>query len=218
MMTGQVSAERLAVVRASVKASESEAGSDEAIDFIIDTYFDGYLSLPPALIERLELPYYPQETCRFCRAENRHCFELHIVDDVMVACSNCQTKNGLNADDKTSAACVNCGETVPFPADLINENFLTICYECLRAGRAAMSKYSLKGLIRWQEAQGHEKNNTELLPEEMWELLRTPDFFTWQDTQWKFDQGHPMIFMGDWDQAAFNAHAPDGNGKAFLRR
>ena len=57
MITGQVSAERLAVVRASVKASGNKAGSNEIIDFIIDTYFDGYLSLPPALIEQMGLPF-----------------------------------------------------------------------------------------------------------------------------------------------------------------
>ncbi len=58
MITGEVDAERQAVIRAKVKGSGGRAGSDdEVIAFIIDTGFDGYLSLPPDIIEKLQLPF-----------------------------------------------------------------------------------------------------------------------------------------------------------------
>ena len=184
--------------------------------------------------------YAGQETCGFCRAKDRPCFELGIGDDVMVVCPHCQTENGLDADDKASGACINCGKTLSFPADSANEDPLYICYACLRTGGAAITKDTVFGMIRWQEAQKGQTHgipgNAPRLPQTdvewveaeggwkaarlasdmMWELLRTPNYTTWQGEQWQFDGQEPMLYVGEWNQNAFNNHAPGGNGKAFF--
>ena len=91
-----------------------------------------------------------------------------------------------------------------------------VCYECLRAGRVALPKDTaqdgeMAGLLDWENAA----ENT-VASGLMWELLRTPHYVTWQGEQWQFDEGQPMIYVGEWNRAAFNAHAPNGDGKALF--
>lgn len=57
MITGEINADRMAVVQASIKAAGEKAGSHETVIFTIDTGFNGYLSLPLVLIEALQLPF-----------------------------------------------------------------------------------------------------------------------------------------------------------------
>jgi clan AA aspartic protease len=52
MITGVVTASRQAIIRLTVRGPE---GQEQAIDAVIDTGFDGILTLPPALIATLGL-------------------------------------------------------------------------------------------------------------------------------------------------------------------
>lgn len=54
MITGSVTADREIVVGLTVRGP---AGQQQRLDAVIDTGFDGWLSLPPALIAMLGLPW-----------------------------------------------------------------------------------------------------------------------------------------------------------------
>jgi clan AA aspartic protease len=54
MISGRVNAYSEAVVRLSVRSPQ---GHTQAIEAVIDTGFNGYLTLPPALITALGLPF-----------------------------------------------------------------------------------------------------------------------------------------------------------------
>ena len=54
MITGIVTADLEAIIRVSVRGPN---GDREIIEAVIDTGFDGCLSLPPTLISRLKLPW-----------------------------------------------------------------------------------------------------------------------------------------------------------------
>ncbi|MDA1055396.1 MAG: clan AA aspartic protease [Planctomycetota bacterium] len=54
MITGEVTADREAIIRLVVR---SPSDGELEIDAIADTGFDGWLSLPPSLISRLGLPW-----------------------------------------------------------------------------------------------------------------------------------------------------------------
>jgi len=54
MITGVVTADREAVVRILMRGP---AGQRERIEAVIDTGFDGWLSLPPALITLLDVRF-----------------------------------------------------------------------------------------------------------------------------------------------------------------
>ena len=50
------------------------------------------------------------------------------------------------------------------------------------------------------------------------ELLRTPTFSTWQGETWLFDGAQPMVYVGAWGPAQFDAHADDGDGRGLFLR
>ena len=50
----------------------------------------------------------------------------------------------------------------------------------------------------------------------LFELIRTPTYWTIQGDHWLFCCKRPMVFVGAWSREQFSARAPDGNGKAFL--
>jgi clan AA aspartic protease len=54
MIIGAVNADREAVIRLTVRGP---TGQGRRVEAVIDTGFDGWLSLPPALIARLRLPW-----------------------------------------------------------------------------------------------------------------------------------------------------------------
>jgi uncharacterized protein CbrC (UPF0167 family) len=51
---------------------------------------------------------------------------------------------------------------------------------------------------------------------DMFELLRTPSYSTWQGEQWLFCCSRPMIFVGTWSRADFSIRASEGDGKALF--
>ena len=54
MISGSVNTFREAVVRLALRSSQ---GQEQAIEAVIDTGFNGHLTLPPALIEELGFPF-----------------------------------------------------------------------------------------------------------------------------------------------------------------
>jgi uncharacterized protein CbrC (UPF0167 family) len=52
----------------------------------------------------------------------------------------------------------------------------------------------------------------------LFELVRTPDYVTWQGEQWQFCCGRPCVYLGAWKEAEFDTQEPPGDGLALLRR
>jgi len=125
---------------------------------------------------------------------------------------------------------------VPFP-DLPEGEEIQVCYDCLRAGRGAMTKDTELGMVSWQQAAegvtggvpelettGFER--VRLDPEEEWygarvpkehlfELLRTPAYNTWQGENWLFCCRQPMTYLGEWANLMNSHHRPD-DPRAFF--
>lgn len=59
MITGAVSADREAVIPLALRG---QRGQEREIEAIIDTDFNGYLTLPPALLRELECPFISRGT------------------------------------------------------------------------------------------------------------------------------------------------------------
>jgi uncharacterized protein CbrC (UPF0167 family) len=89
-------------------------------------------------------------TCSLCHAQQTHCFGLDIGGEVVITCARCGTENGLDANERNNKACRSCGEVVEFPS--VPEGGLNVCYQCLRAGRAAISHDTELGMVGWEQA------------------------------------------------------------------
>src|SRR5690606_12048627 len=88
--------------------------------------------------------------CSLCGSEGQHCFQLGIGCAVMLACPSCGTVNGLDADDREDISCRQCQAVVPFPD--IDDDEIKVCYACLRAGKAAITKDTELGMVSWEQA------------------------------------------------------------------
>lgn len=175
--------------------------------------------------------------CSLCGKEDSHCFNLGIGAAVMVACLHCGEGNGLDADDREDVACHSCGEDVAFPE--IEAEEIRICYGCLRAGRAALSKDTAFGMISWEQtleglthgapkiattefetvSQGEGGWVRVKLPAElMLELLRTPAYLTWQGERWQFCCKQPMVYLGPWKHDDFERNTPEGDGRSLFEQ
>ena len=174
--------------------------------------------------------------CSLCGTGHVHCCELGIGADVIITCRSCGKETPLNADDKMGANCPSCSGPVPFPA-VTGSGQLVACYQCLRSGKAALTKDTVLGMVRWEDAQrgsthgrpGLETTDFETIPKEddwvaarvpqehLMELVRTPTYHSIQGDQWQFCCRRPMTFIGEWDRDDFDRNAPDGNGEAYFR-
>ncbi|MGG6463726.1 CbrC family protein [Solilutibacter silvestris] len=154
--------------------------------------------------------------CSICETPQPHTFLLGTGCCIIVHCSSCNVENGLSTSRKKSQTCRSCGAVIGFPPALSQLEEILCCYSCLRSGLVAITKDSELGMISWGQAfegithgvPGLKNPNFELvelkdgwigaiLPSEiMFELLRTPDYITWQGDQWLFCCKHPMTFMG----------------------
>src|SRR4051812_5280430 len=85
-------------------------------------------------------------TCSLCEQAGRHCFRLGIGCAVMVQCAMCGTENGLSAIRRSDATCRRCENVLRFPP--VPGDVLT-CYDCLRAGKAAITQDTELGMISW---------------------------------------------------------------------
>ena len=93
-------------------------------------------------------------TCRLCGGRECHCFELGTGDSLILPCPACGVGNGLSAGDRAATPCRSCGSTVPFPDKLKTRKQLLVCYDCLRGGKAAMTKSTEFGMVR---GRGHSR-------------------------------------------------------------
>lgn len=177
-------------------------------------------------------------TCRICNGQARPCFRLGIGCAVFRSCPACGAENGLDSYDRAPAPCRRCGSQVPFP-DLPSGE-IYVCYECLRSGRAGMTKGTEFGMVSWEQAFAGithggpdlQSDQFELVPidsedgwygvrlpsEQMWELLRTPGYVSWQGDRWLFCCRAPMTYVGEWDHVLACPSLRGTEPERFLQR
>ena len=174
-------------------------------------------------------------TCSLCGMEGQHCFYLGIGCAIMLACPACGTERGLSTDDRKARPCGNCNCLVPFPD--ISDDEIKTCYDCLRIGKAAITKDTELGMISWKQAfegithgipnmdhadfemvpQGDEWVGVRLPQELMFEMLRTPTYNSIQGERWQFCCQQPMLFVG-WNMEDFTRNSPDGDGCGYFEQ
>src|SRR4051794_18946122 len=86
-------------------------------------------------------------SCTLCEAEGRHCFEVY---NVSLSCPNCEAENWFVADGRHE--CAECGSSVPFPKAPEGRGGPLACYDCVRAGKTAMTKSTEFGAVSWEQA------------------------------------------------------------------
>lgn len=129
-----------------------------------------------------------------------------------------------------STSCRSCRHEIAFPEQLKAKKNIYVCYACLRAGKAALTKSTEFGLVSWKQAAqgvtngvpGLKTNDFELVPidpdeewygvrmpeEHLFELLRTPTFHTWQGECWLFCCKQPMVYVGSWSSVSESQLVP----------
>ncbi|MEW4567811.1 CbrC family protein [Tautonia sp. JC769] len=159
-------------------------------------------------------------SCRLCGGEGKHCFEAEVL---IQPCSSCGAAVGHYFEARRDVPCRACGTTMAFPEALREKKRLLACYDCLRAGKAAIGKDTEFGAVCWEEAAqgvthgvpGLRTEQFERVPiepeedwygvripgEHLWELLRTPRFHSWQGERWLFCCREPMAYLGGWQDA-----------------
>jgi uncharacterized protein CbrC (UPF0167 family) len=174
--------------------------------------------------------------CTLCRSDVDAIFELGIGADLIAACPGCGHSEALDAESRLPASCTQCAAEVPFPnlaADLF------ACAGCLKARKAALTKDTELGMVRWVDAvagwthglPGFSSTEwpTSQPDEEGWvkvqvpegvlfDLLSTPTYSTIQGDRWLFCCHVPMTYVGAWSRARFNEEAPDGDGRALFQK
>lgn len=88
-------------------------------------------------------------TCSLC-GQQQHSFDMGIGCQIIVTCSACGNENGLDAYDRENGTCPQCDSNVPFPD--FDDDQIKVCYDCLRAGKAAITKDTELGMISWEQA------------------------------------------------------------------
>jgi len=175
-----------------------------------------------------------RKRCSQCEKQDQYCFRLGIGCAIMLHCTHCGTLNGLDAYDRKSVSCRSCRTTIAFPE--ITDEEVTVCYSCLRLGKAAITKDTELGMVSWEQAfegitngiPGLKRSDFEVVPldddwvgvrlpqEMMFELLQTPTYSTIQGDRWLFCCQAPMIYVGEWSRTEFSRRAPDGNGQKLF--
>ncbi len=144
-------------------------------------------------------------SCVLCGANGVHCFK---VDDLIVVCPQCGMETATRPLPilEESRVCRWCRHEVQCLAD--SEDSLVVCYACLRSGRAALTKDTVLGMVTGDHAveglthgiPGLISKDYELVPSEddpewirakvsselLLELVRTPNYTTWQGECWHF--------------------------------
>lgn len=144
---------------------------------------------------------------------------------------------GLNAG-RRETQCLKCGEINLWPADMDMDETYT-CFDCLKAGRVAITHTSELGIITWPDAvRGLVRDGCERIarrhgleiwvddewgdpvtylrvaPEPLLELLSTPVHSCWQEEHWPFHCGAFCAYLGHWTREDFERQAP-GSGRAW---
>src|SRR5262249_20371074 len=139
--------------------------------------------------------------CALCATATDGRLALGIGADVIYRCTRCEEQFAVEAEehDRRAKTCPHCGMVVD--GYRLGDD-PAICYPCLRAGRAALTKDTEFGMVRWSDAvQGRTHGVPELTrtdpgfslaepdpegwvvvnipPLVLQELVRTPTYSTW---------------------------------------
>lgn len=177
-------------------------------------------------------------SCSNCGVTGTPSFKLRIGSALIVPCPACAAENGLEVSDKSAVNCRQCDVPISPPEPILREADPKICYACLRAGKAALTKDTEYGMVSWEQGfsgvthglPGLKTEQFEIVPmsedgkwlgvrlprEAIWELLRTPTYNTWQGETWLFCCKSPMTFKGEWTQDQFRQHDSYGDGEELL--
>lgn len=162
------------------------------------------------------------------RGASDHCFKLGIGGSLVLECSACRQVVTHDCGDSGPVSCPVCSERlIPESQDKI-----LVSYEELRQGFGLIVKDTEIGMIsdeQYRDGYSHGCPSAESLhgfdviqgpkgwyhakldKHDMYELLRTPKYGTWQGERWLFHQRKPMIFLGEWSGADFERNRGDKN-------
>lgn len=170
--------------------------------------------------------------CGVC-FEERAGFRIGIGDYIEMRCGGCGGLTPVPADDRVDE-CALCNGPVVLGDNLFESHG---CWSCLRAGRWASTMdteagmvtpvHALRGrthglpgpatLAGWPATEANADGwRSAIVPTPvLLELVRTPNYVTWQGEQWLFHCRGPMRYLGLWGRSDFTAAAPDGDGATF---
>lgn len=172
--------------------------------------------------------------CDICGGSQQHGFRIGIGGYVKLSCKQCHHEQFAQGHEAFSAGCDECGTQLmeKTASKTSSDEYPVACYNCLRAGRASITKDTEFGMITYEHAQrgithgvpGLATTMFEALPpnDEGWvcvkipneylnELVSTPGYLSWQGDIWLFCCQAPMTFIGEWHQSDFRKHATDGD-------
>ena len=197
------------------------------------------IGMPFPLFEALvsEAPDFAgQGDCTVCSSK-AWVFRLDIGGYLVLDCGACGADNGLHVSDRQAEDCRACGRRVEWPDIPDNEEVL-VCFSCLRDGKAAITTDTELGMVSFEQAveglthgrPGLATTGYELVESDgdwvrarldsdiMYELLRTPNFLTWQGERWMFCCGRPMVYTDRWLQRRFLDEAGEEGAEALFER
>jgi len=163
--------------------------------------------------------------CSICLLIPTPTVKLGPGSDIVVRCRRCGTTNALDVGLQQRTPCRQCGRRIAFPRldyvwDIIGEKkkqTVEVCSECLRTGRAAITKRTEHGIVTWESAQqGVIDQGVHVPAETLIELVRTPAYRSWAGPVWLFCCDEPMTYVGAWSREQFDEAAADGDGQSLL--
>ena len=92
------------------------------------------------------------------------------------------------------------------------------CYDCLRAGRFLFCHETDVGRVDGSGFMPYDGVRIQLIEGAAEELLRTPPFYSWQDSGWMTHCNDFMAYLGEWGKDDFNTFAADGDGQKVFER
>ena len=167
--------------------------------------------------------------CDLCGTSKQHAFRIDIGGHIKLFCKPCNHEQFVQGDEAFSMCCGKCGTRLMERGS--SGEHPVVCYSCLRAGRASITKDTEFGMVTYEEAQ---KGITHGLPglattmfptlpnddgwvrvripkEHLKELIRTPGYASWQGDVWLFCCQAPMTFIGEWKAVDFQKRARGGD-------
>jgi uncharacterized protein CbrC (UPF0167 family) len=171
-----------------------------------------------------------------CRQHVEDRLELGIGDDLIYNCVAGGHAFAVPADEERDAlACPQCASPADPPP---HDPEPAVCVPCLHAGRAALTKDTEYGMVRWEDAVRGRTHGVPVVPradrglpltepdEEGWvsvlvpssvllELIRTPTYPTWQGARWLFCCSSAMTYIGEWTRVDLERRAMERPEDAF---
>jgi hypothetical protein len=151
------------------------------------------------------LGYHGRAGCGVCGAADAHAFTARADGAEVVACYACLRGGRAWVPKDTEAGAVSADSAARGRADVIG----IPRSEVERLGFVVIPHELEPALPDWGHA---------LVPAaDLGELIRTPDFLTWQGCQWLFCCGRPMVYVGAWKEPQFEAHAGGADPAVLFR-